>query len=158
MSNSEFIEKAIEISRTSIKEGAFPVGALIVMNGKVIASGISDGKRLHDATSHAEIAAIRAASKQLGKRDLKDATMYSSLEPCLMCFAACYWAGFSKIVYACGKERVSKQHYEGLHNLNELNEKNNRKLIIEHLAHFEQPALEIIQKWESQVHTAQMTK
>ena len=158
MNDRHYLKRAVEVSADSAEAGGFPVGAIVVINGEIIAEGISDGKRLRDATSHAEIAAIREASRKLDKRDLKGAVMYSSLEPCLMCFAACYWAGFSKIIYACGKDRVSKQHYEGLHNLNELNEKNNRKLIIEHLADFEQPALEIIQKWEAQVDTAQMTK
>jgi len=126
--DKEYLLNAINLSRDSMDIGGSPVGSIIVLNDEIIATGLSNGKQLKDATSHAEICAIREASQKIGHRDLKGATIYSSLEPCVMCFAASYWSSISKIVYACSKEKVSKWHYEGLHDLKELDRKNNRHI------------------------------
>lgn len=144
----KYLKNAIELSKESIAIGGFPVGALIVFDGKITGKGLSNGKQLKDATSHAEIVAIREASQILNRRDLTGTIIYSSLEPCLMCFSASYWAGVSRIVYACSKDKVSKQHYEGLHNLEELNQKNNRPIELVHLSELEGEALAIIENWE----------
>lgn len=149
MSDSDFLKIAIEKSQESVNQGGFPVGAIVVIDNEIIAEGLSNGKQLHDATAHAEICAIRDASKKLGKRNLKNAVVYSSLEPCLMCFSASYWAYVTKIVYACSKKKVSVHHYEGLHNLQELNAKNNRQMEIVHIEELEEGALKIINGWES---------
>lgn len=150
-SDKEYLKRAIVLSKESILAGGFPVGALIIQDNKIVGEGISNGKQLKDATSHAEISAIRNASLKLNSRILKDATIYSSLEPCLMCFSASYWAGIKRIVYACSKKAVSKQHYEGIHDLNKLNENNNRKMEIIHLKELEDDALRIINDWEAKL-------
>ena len=144
----DFLRQAIELSKESIKQGGFPVGAVIVKDGVVIAEGLSNGKNNKDATSHAEIEAIRNASKKLNVRDLVGCEMYSSMEPCLMCFSACYWAKIKKIIYAAGKDKLSKQHYEGLHSLNEINSKNNKQIEIVQVKELENDALSVIQNWE----------
>lgn len=144
----DFLQQAIELSQKSVKEGGFPVGAIIVKNGVVVSQGLSNGKNNKDATSHAEIEAIRNASQKLNTRDLFDCEIYSSMEPCLMCFSASYWAKIKKIVYAVGKDKLSKQHYEGLHSLEEINSKNNRKIEIVHIKELEDDALSIIKEWE----------
>ena len=144
----DYLKQAIELSQKSVKEGGFPVGAIIVKNGVVISQGLSNGKINKDATSHAEIEAIRNASQKLNTRDLFDCEIYSSMEPCLMCFSASYWAKIKKIVYAVGKDKLSKQHYEGLHSLEEINLKNNRKIEIVHIKELENDALYIIKGWE----------
>lgn len=145
----DFLQQAIELSQKSIKEGGFPVGAIIVKDGVVISQGLSNGKNNKDATSHAEIEAIRNASQKLNTRDLFDCEIYSSMEPCLMCFSASYWAKIKKIVYAVGKDKLSKQHYEGLYSLEEINLKNNRKIEIVHIKELENDALSIIKNWEN---------
>lgn len=145
---NDFLKQAIELSKESIKQGGFPVGALIVKDGVVIAQGISNGKNQKDATSHAEIETIRSASKKLNSRDLFDCELYSSMEPCLMCFSACYWAKIKKIVYAVGKDKLAKQHYEGLHSIQEINLKNNKQIEIVHQKDLENETLKIIQDWE----------
>ena len=142
-----FLEEAIETSKKSVAAGGFPVGAVLIMDGKMISAGLSDGKQNNDATEHAEIDAIWKSEKILGKRDLKGANIYSSLEPCLMCFSACYWSGISKIVYACAKDKVSKQHYEGLHDLAAIDRKNNRHIEIVHMQELEDEALRVITDW-----------
>jgi len=145
----DFLQQAIELSKESIKQGGFPVGAIIVKDGVIIAEGLSNGKNNKDATSHAEIEAIRNASQKLDTRDLFDCEIYSSMEPCLMCFSASYWAKIKKIVYAVGKDKLSKQHYEGLHSLKDINSKNNRKIEIVHIKELEDGALSIVKEWES---------
>ena len=145
---SGFLKEAIELSRESIKFGGFPVGAIVVKNNIIVGRGLSDGKRKYDATSHAEIEAIRAASKKLKTRDLIGCELYSSMEPCLMCFSAAYWAKIIKVVYALGKNRLSKQHYDGLHNLEKINSLNNRQIEIVHTKDLEDEALTVTQDWE----------
>ena len=145
----DFLIRVIELSKESVAQGGFPVGAIIVKNGEIIAQGLSDGKNKKDATSHAEIEAIRNASNKLNTRDLFGCEIYSSMEPCLMCFSASYWAKISKIVFAIGKDKLSKQHYEGLHDLKEINSKNNRKIEIVHLKDLENNALSVVQGWEN---------
>lgn len=144
-----FLSKAIELSNKSVELGSFPVGAIIVKNGEIVGEGISDGKNKKDATSHAEIEAIRNASKKLNSRDLFDCELYSSMEPCLMCFSASYWSKIKKIVFAISKEKLSKQHYEGLHSIFDINLKNNRQIEIIHDKELENKALSIVKNWEN---------
>ncbi len=143
-----FLKQAIELSQKSAGAGGYPVGAIIVKNGVVIAEGLSNGKNNKDATNHAEIEAIRNASQKLDTRDLFDCEIYSSMEPCLMCFSASYWAKIRKVVYAIGKDKLSKQHNEGLHSLEEINSKNNIQIEIVHIKELENSALSIVQDWE----------
>lgn len=91
---------------------------------------------------------INLSVKVSNSRDLKGAVLYSSMEPCLMCFSASYWAGISKIVYACSREKVSKLHYEGSYNLAEIGKKFKRKIELSHLEEMEKEALEAIKEWE----------
>lgn len=147
--DEKFLEQAIEQSRESVRQGAFPVGVILVADGQALATGISNGKQLNDPTSHAEIAAIREACATMQSRDLRKATLYSSMEPCLMCYGACYWASIRKVVYACGKAKLSPMHFEGQHDLAELNQQTRRPIEIIHLADMEDEALKVIQDWEA---------
>lgn len=148
MDEQYFLKKAIELSQQSVDVGGYPVGAVIVQNGEIISKGLSNGKNLHDPTSHAETAAIREASQKLGVRDLKDVVLYSSLEPCVMCYAASFWAHIPKVVFACGRGKVSAEYYEGNHNISALNEKGKRKINLVHDVGLEGEALKVIQEWE----------
>jgi len=147
--DKKWLKEAIRKSDESVKLGGFPVGAVITKNNKLISFGLSNGKNLKDATLHAEIDAIRNASKYLQDRNLKNVTLYSSLEPCLMCFSASYWAYIPKIIFACERNKVSKQHYEGKHKLSEINQNCNRKIEIIQIKELEQDALKVIENWEN---------
>lgn len=149
--DEKFLQKAIEKSKESVALGGFPVGVVVVMDGETISSGISNGKKLNDPTSHAEIDAIRAACQKMQTRDLKSVVLYSSLEPCLMCFAASTWTSIPKIVYACSRNKVSKQHYEGNHNLAPINEAARRPIELVHLQELENEALQVIENWEKKL-------
>lgn len=150
MDDKEYLKRAVELTNMSIEKGGFPAGAVVVKDGKVIAEGISIGYSLCDPTSHGETAAIREACKKLQTVDLTGAMLYESIECCNMCFSVAYWAGISKIVYACRKtpEMVQKYYYEGTTSNTVLNENNNRKIELVFIPDFEEESLTAVKKWE----------
>lgn len=150
MDDKHYLKLAVEQAKKSIDEGGFPAGAVVVKDGKIIAEGISLGFSLHDPTSHAETAAIRAACQNLQSSDLQGVTLYESLECCNMCFSVSYWSGISRIVYACKKtqEMVKKHYYEGNTSNDTLNQNNNRKIETVFIPDFEKESLELVKKWE----------
>jgi tRNA(Arg) A34 adenosine deaminase TadA len=152
MNDKDYLKLAIEQAKKSVDEGGFPAGAVIVKDGKVIAGGVSLGRKLNDPTEHAETSAIRKACKTLGSY-LDGATLYGSLECCNMCFSVANWAGISKIVYACKKtpEMVSNDYYEGLTDNKNINDSNNRKIEIVYISDFEQECLDLVKKWEDKL-------
>ncbi|MGW2819431.1 nucleoside deaminase [Streptomyces sp. NPDC001443] len=110
-----FLAQAIELSRHALEdEGKTPFGALVVIDGKVIATGTSSVVELRDPTAHAEVMALRAAGAELGRHLMEDAVMYSSSEPCPMCLVACYWARIPRLVYAATSRDVAVNGFEDL--------------------------------------------
>jgi guanine deaminase len=101
MSQEKFIKQAIELAyeNTKIKKGK-PFGALIVKDGKIVATGVNDVLETHDPTAHAELQAIRKACRTLNTSDLSDCELYASGEPCPMCLSAIYWAKLKDVYYA----------------------------------------------------------
>jgi tRNA(adenine34) deaminase len=94
-----FMKKALQEAEVAFEKGEIPVGALIVIDNKVIARSHNLTEMLHDVTAHAEMQSITAAANFLGGKYLKDCTLYVTLEPCQMCAGALYWSQISKIVY-----------------------------------------------------------
>jgi len=94
------MQKAIDLSITSVKNGGGPFGAVIVKDGKIIATNSNSVTIDNDPTAHAEVNAIRAAAKKLRTFDLSDCEIYSSCEPCPMCLGAIYWAKIDKLFFA----------------------------------------------------------
>jgi tRNA(Arg) A34 adenosine deaminase TadA len=92
-----------------------PFGAVIVKNGRVLAVCRNTVLRDQDATSHAEIRAIRIASKKLESFDLSGCEIYSTTEPCLMCFAAIHWARIDRVSYGTTIADVAKIGFNELH-------------------------------------------
>ena len=99
INDEKFMRRAIKKAKEGIKKGQTPFGACIVKNGKVASCTHNAVWKNTDITAHAEISAIRGACKKLKTVDLSGAVIYSTCEPCPMCFAACHWAKISKIVY-----------------------------------------------------------
>lgn len=95
-----FMREAIRLSVENVKNGGGPFGAVIVKEGRVISTGVNQVTKINDPTAHAEVNAIRAASKALSDFDLKGCTIYTSCEPCPMCLAAIYWARIDTIYFA----------------------------------------------------------
>jgi tRNA(Arg) A34 adenosine deaminase TadA len=100
MNNEEFMREAIKLSLNNINEGGGPFGAVIVKDGEIIARGANRVTANNDPTAHAEINAIREATKKLSTFDLSGCQIYSSCEPCPMCLGAIYWARLDKIYFA----------------------------------------------------------
>ena len=100
MTKEELMQRAIELSINSVRNGGGPFGAVIAHKGEIIAEG-SNGVTIHnDPTAHAEVTAIRKACEKLGTFDLTGCEIYTSCEPCPMCLGAIYWAHLDKIYYA----------------------------------------------------------
>ena len=99
-----FMKKALQEAETAFEKGEIPVGAVIVIDNKVIARTHNLTEMLNDVTAHAEMQAITSAANFIGGKYLKDCTLYVTLEPCQMCAGALYWSQVSKIVYGAADE------------------------------------------------------
>lgn len=95
----KWMEMAIEQSRAAIAKGQTPFGAVIVKGGELVVAAHNVVWETTDITAHGEVNAIRLACRKLGTIDLRGCTIYSSTEPCPMCFAAIHWAGMERIVF-----------------------------------------------------------
>ena len=97
------MRKAIALSVENIKNGGGPFGAVVVKEGKIVATGVNRVTANTDPTAHAEVNAIRKAAKKLGTFDLAGCDIYTSCEPCPMCLGAVYWAHIDKMFYGNSK-------------------------------------------------------
>ncbi|MGN0007526.1 MAG: nucleoside deaminase [Alistipes sp.] len=96
----ELMRRAIWLSEESVKSGGGPFGAVVAKDGEIVAEASNCVTIDCDPTAHAEVSAIRRAAKVLGSFDLSGCEIYTSCEPCPMCFGAIYWAHLDKIYYA----------------------------------------------------------
>ena len=99
MNDEEFMRAAIEKVRAGIREGQTPFGACLGKDGEIIACEHNEVWKNTNITDHAEVRAIEVACEKLGTVDLSGLVMYTTCEPCPMCFSACHWANISKIVF-----------------------------------------------------------
>lgn len=99
-----FMKKALMEAEMAFDKGEIPVGAVIVIDNKIIARGHNLTELLNDVTAHAEMQAITAAANFLGGKYLHNCTLYVTLEPCQMCGGALYWSQISNIVYGARDE------------------------------------------------------
>lgn len=110
-----FMQRAIDMARSGCKAGfGGPFGACIVKNNKVVAASCNTVLKDSDPTAHAEINAIRKTAKILKTHDLSGCDIYSTTEPCPMCFAAIHWAKIKNIVYGTKISDVSKRGFNEL--------------------------------------------
>lgn len=151
--DKKFLKQAVKQAKVSLKKGGFPAGAVLVKGGKIIAKGISIGNKLNDPTAHSETSVIRKACKKLKTTNLEGCVLYSSMEPCMMCFAASNWANVSKIIFACRKneELVKVGCYESTVLNSEINQKNKHQMEMEFFEEFEDEVLKMIKEWEKSI-------
>lgn len=97
--DTRFMRMALEEARAAFQADEIPIGAVIVADGRVIGRGHNMTETLGDVTAHAEMLAITAATQTLGGKYLTGATIYVTVEPCLMCAGAIAWSQLSRIVY-----------------------------------------------------------
>jgi tRNA(adenine34) deaminase len=105
-SDEAFLREAILIAREAASAGDVPVGAVVVREGVIIAKAANRTVRDQDATAHAEVLAIRAASAVLGRWRLDDCTLYVTLEPCAMCAGAIVLARVGRVVFGAWDEKA----------------------------------------------------
>jgi len=106
-----FMKKALQEAELALSAGEVPVGAVIVCNNQIVAKAHNQVETLNDATAHAEMLAITAATHYLGSKYLKNCTLYVTLEPCQMCAGAAYWSQLGKIVYGASDEKRGYLHW-----------------------------------------------
>jgi tRNA(adenine34) deaminase len=100
-----FMKKALQEAEDAFEKGEIPVGAVVVINDRIIARSHNLTELLNDVTAHAEMQAITAASNFLGGKYLTNCTLYVTLEPCQMCAGALYWSQISKLVYGASDDQ-----------------------------------------------------
>ncbi|QKZ11891.1 nucleoside deaminase [Spirosoma sp. KUDC1026] len=104
-SDEYFMSLALELAEEAADAGEIPVGAVIVSRNRPIAKTRNQTEQLNDVTAHAELMAITAATHYLGSKYLTDCTMYVTLEPCIMCAGALYWAQLGRLVIGAPDEK-----------------------------------------------------
>lgn len=114
MTDEYYMMLALKEARKAYDDAEVPVGAVIVMNERVIARGYNQTERLNDPTAHAEIIALTSAFNHLGSKYLPDATIYITVEPCLMCAGALYWSKIKRIVYGAEDEKNGYRRTAGV--------------------------------------------
>lgn len=97
--DERYMRLALAEAMEAYNEGEIPIGAVIDVNGRVIARAHNRTEALHDVTAHAEMQAITSASEYLGGKYLPDCTIYVTVEPCAMCAGALGWSQIGRIVY-----------------------------------------------------------
>ena len=101
MTDADYMRLAIQAAWQGLEKGEMPFGACIIGKGQVVAVTHNSAKANVDTTAHAEVQAIREATRRVHALELTGCAIYSTCEPCPMCFTACVWARLGKIVYAC---------------------------------------------------------
>lgn len=104
-SDEYFMKQALSEAHKALELDEVPVGAVIVCDNQIIARGHNLMQRLNDATAHAEMQVFTAAFDYLGGKYLNECVLYVTLEPCVMCAGASYWAQLKKIVFGASDER-----------------------------------------------------
>jgi tRNA(adenine34) deaminase len=105
MNDEYYMQQALKEAHKAFAEDEVPIGAVIVMEDKIIARGHNQTERLTDATAHAEIIALTSAFNHLGSKYLPGASIYITVEPCLMCAGALYWSKIGRVVFGAEDEK-----------------------------------------------------
>ncbi len=106
------MELAIRLAKRAARKGGGPFGAVVTRDGRVVATGTNAVVASGDPTAHAEVVALRAAARALGKHDLSDCELFSSCEPCPMCLGAIYWARIRRVWYACDRQDAAAAGFD----------------------------------------------
>ena len=104
-SDEYFMKQALVEAQNAFDQDEVPVGAVVVCNNQIVARAHNFTERLNDVTAHAEMQSFTSAADYLGGKYLKNCTLYVTLEPCVMCAGAAYWAQLSKVVIGAPDEQ-----------------------------------------------------
>jgi len=106
MTDSQWMRYALNRARQAGERDEVPVGAIVVVNGELVAEGLNQPIASHDPTAHAEIVAMRRAAAQIGNYRLAGATLYVTIEPCMMCVGAMVHARIARLVYGAPEPKA----------------------------------------------------
>ena len=113
LGNPEFMRQAIQLATDNVTSGSGgPFGAVVVKEGKVIATGANQVTTINDPTAHAEVVALRNACQALGTFKLDGCELYTSCEPCPMCLAAIYWARCKAIYFGASAQDAARAGFD----------------------------------------------
>ena len=104
-SEEYFMNEALKEARKALEKDEVPIGAVVVIENRIIARAHNLTETLHDVTAHAEMQAFTAASDYLGGKYLKGCILYVTLEPCVMCAGAAFWSQIGKLVYGADDQK-----------------------------------------------------
>lgn len=110
-SDEYYMNEALKEALKAFEKDEVPVGAVVVINNRIIARSYNMTEELNDVTAHAEMIAITSASNNLGSKYLSDCTLYVTLEPCAMCVSAMRWAQLGKLVYGAADPKSGFEQY-----------------------------------------------
>ena len=116
MTDEHYMKLAIAEAQKAFDKDEVPIGAVVVLQDKIIAKGHNQVEMLNDSTAHAEILALTTAYQFLGSKYLPEATLYVTVEPCLMCTGALYWSKIRRIVFGAYDEKNSYRKSTGTNN------------------------------------------
>ena len=142
------MERAIQLSLENVRAGlGGPYAALVVQDGKVLATGTNQVTATRDPSAHAEIVAIRGACQAIGNFQLRGCELYTTCEPCPMCMGAIYWARLVKVYYANTREDAARVGFDDSFIYNQLAlPLESRKIPMIQIMH--EQALEAFREWE----------
>ena len=116
MTDEHYMKLAIAEAQKAFDKDEVPIGAVVVLQDKIIARAYNQVELLNDSTAHAEILALTTAYQFLGSKYLPEATLYVTVEPCLMCSGALYWSKIGRIVFGAYDEKNSYRRSTGTNN------------------------------------------
>lgn len=112
-SDEHFMQQALREAQKAYDDGEVPIGAVVVINNKILARAHNQVERLNDPTAHAEIIAITSACALLGAKYLPDAILFVTVEPCHMCAGASYWGKLKRVVFGASDIKQGYRNFCG---------------------------------------------
>ena len=116
MTDEYYMQQALKEAQKAFEKDEVPIGAVVVMQDRIIARAFNQVEMLNDSTAHAEILALTTAYNFLGSKYLPEATLYVTIEPCLMCSGALYWSKIGRIVFGALDDKNSYRRSTGENN------------------------------------------
>ena len=112
--DEHYMREALKQARYALQEEEIPIGAVVVMDKQIIARAYNQTEKLRDVTAHAEMLALTAAANYVGNKYLADCTLYVTVEPCVMCAGASFWAQIKRVVYGAHEEKRGYRRFGNL--------------------------------------------
>jgi guanine deaminase len=152
---NKFMEEAVKEAYKAIRKGeGGPFGAVIVKDGEIIARAHNEVIKTNDPTMHAEVNAIRKATKKLGRFDLSDCEIYSTCEPCPMCFAAIHWAKMKNLYFGASRFDAAAIDFDDQYIYDVINKKADVEQVVTKVIDAEE-CLEPFKEWQKKLDKVQ---